>query len=74
MKLFSKIFALIAVGLLCGLLGWLVGATLGGNYAVDFTFNGVRGYEVLGQLGFIGAAIAGGLLCWLIVFKPFKRS
>ena len=47
---------------------------VGGNYAVDFVFNGVRGYEAVGQLGFIFGLIGGGLLCWWIVFRPSRRK
>ena len=33
-------------------LGMLIGAWIGGNYATDFQFNGVRGYEATAQIGF----------------------
>lgn len=75
-KLASMLFRLLAgfvVGLACGIAGWLVGAYIGGNYAVDFTFNGIRGYEAVGQLGFIFSFIGGGILCWLILFKTFRK-
>ena len=35
------------------LLGLLVGAWFGGNYAENFQFNGVRGYEATGQIGLL---------------------
>jgi uncharacterized membrane protein YphA (DoxX/SURF4 family) len=35
------------------LLGVLVGAWFGGNYAEAFQFNGVRGYEATGQIGLL---------------------
>ena len=73
MKLVFRILAVIAVGLVCGIVSLIVGAYIGGNYAVDFTFNGVRGYEAVGQLGFIIGSIGGGVLCWFIVFKPLKK-
>jgi len=34
-------------------LGMLIGAWLGGNFAQDFQFNGVRGYEATGQIGLL---------------------
>ena len=35
------------------LLGMLVGAWFGGNYAENFQFNSVRGYEATGQVGLL---------------------
>ncbi len=73
MKFLFRLLAIIVAGLLCGIVGLTIGAYIGGNYAVDFTFNGVRGYEAVGQLGFIFGAIGGSVPCWLIVFKPFRK-
>jgi hypothetical protein len=73
MKLLFRLLIVVIAGTVCGIVGWIVGAYIGGNYAVDFTFNGVRGYEAVGQLGFIFASIGGGVLCWLATFKPFKK-
>jgi hypothetical protein len=53
MKLLFRLLIVVIAGTVCGIVGWIVGAYIGGNYAVDFTFNGVRGYEAVGQLGFI---------------------
>lgn len=72
MKLLFRLLAVFVAGMVCGIVGWIIGAYIGGNYAVDFTFNGIRGYEAVGQLGFIFGFIGGGVLCWLIVFKPFR--
>ncbi|OQY18333.1 MAG: hypothetical protein B6I34_10880 [Anaerolineaceae bacterium 4572_32.1] len=73
MKLLFRALIVIVSGLVCGIVGWIVGAYIGGNYAVDFAFNGVRGYEAVGQLGFIFGSIGSGVLCWLIIFKPFRK-
>ncbi len=73
MKLLFRLLIVVIAGTVCGIVGWIVGAYIGGNYAVDFTFNGVRGHEAVGQLGFIFASIGGGVLCWLATFKPFKK-
>jgi hypothetical protein len=35
------------------ILGWLIGAWFGGNYAENVRFNGVRGYEATGQIGIL---------------------
>ena len=48
--------------MLIGLMGWIIGAYIGGNFAVDFIFFGLRGYEASGVIGStIGALL--GLLC-----------
>jgi hypothetical protein len=51
----------------CGILGLIGGAYIGGNYAQDFTFIGGRGYEAAGPLGLIIGAITGGLLSLRLV-------
>ena len=43
----------IVIALVFGAIGMIVGALLGGNYAEQFVFNGVQGYEATGQIGFI---------------------
>ena len=35
------------------IIGMLIGAWFGGNYAENFQFNGVRGYEATGQIGLL---------------------
>ena len=53
----------VASGIIvCGILGFMVGTYVGGNYAQDFTFLGVRGYEAAGLVGLIIGAITGGAL------------
>ena len=47
---FVSILVIITITLLLGL---LVGAWFGGNYAENFQFNGVRGYEATGQIGLL---------------------
>jgi hypothetical protein len=49
----------LAVIVPCLMLGWLVGAWFGGNYAENLRFNGVRGYEATGQIG---------MLCGIFVY------
>lgn len=74
MRLIFKLLSMIVAGIVCGIVSWVIGAYIGGNYAVDFTFNGVRGYEAMGQLGFFIGLIGGGILFWVIVFKPLKKE
>ena len=72
-RMLFRLSTVVVAWLACGIADWIVGAYIGGNYAVDFTFNGIRGYEAVGQLGFIFGSIAGGVLCWLVMFKPFRK-
>lgn len=62
--------ALIFVGYV---IGWLLGATWGGNYATDVTWFGVRGYESTGAaMGYIVAACLG--VVYAVKSAPQKFS
>ena len=69
-----KGIAVLAGSLLLGLVGMVVGAYIGGNFAESFVFNGVRGYEATGQLGFWVGIIAGVALGVLVLNKRSKRD
>ena len=73
MKLFLKILTVILAGIVPGILCWILGAYIGGNYALNFRFMGVRGYEAMGLLGLILGIMGGSGLCWYIIFKPFRK-
>ncbi len=68
----GTIVASVLVGLVSSivlaLVGLVVGATYGGNYAIEFEFNGERGYEATGQIGAIIGFAAGGPLCALLFY------
>jgi hypothetical protein len=64
----------IASGLGFGFLGLLIGAYIGGNFAETFTFNGVRGYEATGQLGFLAGIVVGLALSIFLLSKRSKRK
>lgn len=53
LKLIWRMIGVLATVIIALLLGLLVGAWFGGNYAEDFQFNGVRGYEATGQVGLL---------------------
>ena len=53
LKLLWRIIGVLATVIIAMFLGLLVGAWFGGNYAEDFQFNGVRGYEATGQVGLL---------------------
>ena len=46
--------------------GWLLAATIGGNFMPSFTFAGGRGYEATGPIGAVVGAAAGALLALLM--------
>jgi len=58
LKLVWRIVVVIAAVLTFLLLGLLIGAWFGGNYAENFQFNGVRGYEATGQIGLMCGSFA----------------
>lgn len=72
LKLALKGAAIIASGLVFGLIGMVIGAYIGGNYAQDFTLFDVRGYEAAGQLGFILGAIMGTVVSILFLRNRSK--
>jgi hypothetical protein len=73
LKKVLRIIAVIGITLVSGIIGLVIGSHIGGNYAQDFIFDGVRGYEATGQLGFILCAVAGLFLSvWFIVRRKNK--
>lgn len=64
-----RVLAVILAGGVSGIIGLIVGALIGGNYARQFVFNGVRGYEATGQLGFIFGVLIGLISSWWFLFK-----
>ena len=62
-----------ASGSVIALIGLVVGVTYGGNYATDFEFNGLRGYEATGQIGAVFGFVAGGSLGAYLVARLSKR-
>jgi len=52
-KVLWRVVGIFAVAFPCLILGWLVGAWFGENYAENVHFNGVRGYEATGQIGLL---------------------
>ena len=69
LKNLVRILIVVVIGLLAGVFGWIMGALIGGNYAEQFVFNGVRGYEATGQIGFILGALIGLFSSWRLVIR-----
>lgn len=72
-RILACLLAVLLGGVLLAVVGGLAGATYGGNYATDFEFIGVRGYEATGQIGVILGFVAGGTLAALLVWLLAKR-
>jgi hypothetical protein len=53
--------------LLFMIIGWLIGATIGGNHFVDFQAFGLRGYEATGLLGVWIGLLPGAFVAYFIV-------
>ena len=68
-KTILRVFAMIVIGFVSGVIGLIVGTLIGGNYAEQFVFNGVRGYEATGQVGLIFGALIGLISSWWFLFK-----
>ncbi|MBN8581011.1 MAG: hypothetical protein J0L96_10095 [Anaerolineae bacterium] len=73
-KTMLRIFAIILIGFVCGVIGLIIGALIGGNYAEQFVFNGVQGYEATGQLGFVFGVLIGLIFSWWFLFKKKSLS
>lgn len=67
----TVIFSLFSVGGI--IIGSVLGMDLGGNYYGDFVFNGLRGYEAVGQIGAIIGGLLGMMLGFLVVFLIIVR-
>jgi hypothetical protein len=67
------LFSLI-VGFILGIIGMLIGALIGGNFATEVVFNGVRGYEATGQIGFIIFALIGMVAAWQFMAKKKQQT
>lgn len=64
-----RVFVVLVIGLVAGVIGWVIAALIGGNYAEKFVFNGVRGYEATGQIGFLLGALTGWFSSWRVLIK-----
>lgn len=69
LKNLVRILIVVVIGLLAGVVGWIIGALIGGNYAEQFVFNGVRGYEATGQIGLILGTLVGLSSGWRLLIK-----
>jgi hypothetical protein len=71
-KTILRIFFTLVIGFVLGVIGLFIAMYIGGNYAEDFVFNGVRGYEATGQIGFIFGGVIGLITGWWFLLKRKK--
>ncbi len=72
LKTILRVFFTLVIGFVLGLIGLFIAMYIGGNYAEDFVFNGVRGYEATGQIGFIIGGAIGLIIGWWFLLKRKK--
>jgi hypothetical protein len=74
LKTLLRVLSVIIIGLVFGILGWIIGALIGGNFAEQLVFNGVQGNEATGQIGSILGASIGLLASSWFLFKRESLS
>lgn len=67
-----RVFLTLVIGFGLGVIGLFISMYIGGNYAEDFVFNGVRGYEATGQIGFIIGGVIGLIMGWWFLLNRKK--
>ncbi len=67
-----RVFLTLVIGFVLGVIGLFISMYIGGNYAEDFVFNGVRGYEATGQIGFIIGGVIGLIMGWWFLLNRKK--
>jgi hypothetical protein len=72
LKTVLRVSLTLIIGLVLGVIGLFSAMYIGGNYAEDFVFNGVRGYEATGQIGFILGSLIGLITGWWFLHKRKK--
>lgn len=72
LKTILRVFFTLIIGFVLGVIGLLIAMYIGGNYAEDFVFNGVQGYEATGQIGIILGSLIGLITGWWFLFKGKK--
>ena len=68
MKNYFLAATLFIIGMfVCGIIGWVIGAFVGGNIDSNFTYRGLPGYEGAGMLGShigIALSVVGAIIVW----------
>ena len=58
-QLLLRVLVVIIIGFVCAVIGSIIVINLGYGFAPDFTYNGWRGYEATGPIGFILGGLIG---------------
>jgi hypothetical protein len=67
-KTLLRALAVPLIGLVCAVFSTIVVINLGYGFAPGFTYNGWRGYEATGPIGFILGALIGFIGSGLLLF------
>jgi hypothetical protein len=67
-----RILAVLLIGCVSALIGFIVVVNLGFGFAPGFTYNGWEGYEATGPIGFILGALIGLIGSSMLLFR--KRT
>lgn len=71
-KILLRVLVVILTGFVCAVSSAIVVINLGYGFAPDFTYNGWRGYEATGPIGFILGALIGLIGSSMLLFR--KRT
>lgn len=72
-RILASLLAGLGGGIVAALVGLIVGAAYGGNFATDFEFNGVRGYEATGQIGAVLGFLIGAPVSAYLIARLARR-
>lgn len=74
MKYVIIFLSTVVIGFIGMVIGTMIGMDIGGNYFVNFTMFGVRGYEATGQLGMIIGGVLFGFIGFLVPTMIFRAK
>lgn len=73
-KIVFSVLAVILTGFVCAVSSAIVVIHLGYGFASDFTYNGWRGYEATGPIGFILGALIGLIGSSMLLFGKRREK
>ena len=68
-KILLRALTVLLIGLVCAVFSAIVVINLGYGFAPGFTYNGWRGYEATGPIGFILGALIGLIGSGMFLFR-----
>jgi hypothetical protein len=68
-KFIMRILLILVISAVSGVVGLVIGAIIGGNFATQTSFNGVQGYEATGQIGSIIGFLSGLVISGILLLR-----